>query len=229
RAVADRLGFVYVDTGAMYRAVALAALRRGVALDDPEAMGGVARAVTIAFDVTGTRLLLDGEDVSAAIRTAEVTRNTRYAASAPPVRTELVRRQQELAADRQVVMEGRDITTVVLPHARWKFYLDASVACRARRRQADLAAAGEPADLAVIADEIEARDRSDRERAVGPLRRTDDQIYLDTSDLSPEAVVDRIVTRVRADADASLRTAPRTQMNKVDARNSPSPPGRGPG
>jgi cytidylate kinase len=196
RRLARRLRFLYVDTGAMYRAVALAARRRGVELADPEAMGAVAREAAIRFDETGARILLDGEDVSRAIRTAETTAITRYAAAAPPVRAELVRRQQALAADRPVVMEGRDITTVVLPHARWKFYLDASVACRARRRLQDLEAQGESTSLAALMESIEARDRSDRERAVGPLRRTDEQIYLDTSGMDVQEVVGHLAERI---------------------------------
>lgn len=197
RAVAERLGFQYVDTGAMYRAVALAAIRRDVDLADPEAMGRVARESALAFDASGERIRLDGEDVSDEIRTPGVTRNTRYAASAAPVRTELVRRQQEMARDRAVVMEGRDITTVVLPHARWKIYLDASVACRAHRRRADLRSAGVETDLAALEREIADRDRSDTERSVGPLVRTPEQVYVDTSDLTQEEVIDRIERIVR--------------------------------
>jgi cytidylate kinase len=193
RAVARRLGFLYVDTGAMYRAVALAAVRRGVDLEDPEAMGRVAESIDLAFDATGERIAVDGEDVTAAIRTPDLTKKIRYAAGAEPVRRALVRDQQAIAETQPVVMEGRDITTVVLPHARWRFYLDASVECRARRRLRDLEAAGHAASFEELAAGIAERDRSDTERAVGPLRRTGEQIYLDTSAMTQAEVIDRVV------------------------------------
>jgi CMP/dCMP kinase len=199
RAVAGRLHFLFVDTGAMYRAVTLAAVRAGTDLADPEAMGAVARASKIDFDETGRRVCLDGEDVSDAIRTADLTRKIRHAAAAAPVREELVARQRRIAESRPVVMEGRDITTVVLPDARWKFYLDASVQCRAERRLRDLSAQGDAPGLAALAAEIEARDRSDFDRPVGPLKRTGEQIYLDTSDMTPEEVTDALVRTVNED------------------------------
>lgn len=189
RRLAERLGYTYVDTGAMYRAVALAAVREGADLASPEAMGRVAQAHTIGFDRTGQQVLLDGEDVSREIRTPELTRQVHHAASAEPVRTELVRQQQAMATAQPVVMEGRDITTVVLPRARWKFYLDASVECRARRRQRDLETAGKPLSLDALCREIAERDRSDTERAVGPLCRTPEQVYLDTSEMNAAAVI----------------------------------------
>lgn len=197
RAVAERLGYTFVDTGAMYRAVTVAALREGMALADEAALGRVAQAHRIEFDASGTRVFLDGEDVTAAIRDPGLTAQVKFAARAVPVRRELVRQQKLLAEGRPVVMEGRDITTVVLDRAKHKFYLDASVDCRARRRQADFARAGQPANLAAISADIEERDRSDRERAEGPLRRTDEQIYLDTSEMDAEAVINFIVEKVR--------------------------------
>ncbi|MFH0910827.1 MAG: (d)CMP kinase [Planctomycetota bacterium] len=197
RGVAEALGFLYIDSGAMYRAVTLAAMRAGANLHDPEALGAVARSCRLDFDESGTRILLDGEDVSTAIRTPEITAQVRFAASAPPVRAELVGRQRALARARPVVMEGRDITTVVLPEAQWKFYLDAAPECRARRRLKDLDAAGHPTRLEALLGEIASRDRSDLERAVGPLKRTGDQVYLDTTDLSVAEAVQQIVRRAQ--------------------------------
>ena len=199
RRVAERLGFLFVDTGAMYRAVTLAAMRAGTPLEDDAAMGAVARACTITFSPDGTAVFLDGEDVSAAIRTPELTRNIRHAASAPSVRAVLVARQQSMARERPVVMEGRDITTVVIPGAKWLFYLDASVECRVRRRLADLVASGQKADPEELRLDIVARDQSDFNRAVGPLCRTPEQVYLDTSGMTADAVIAAIIDRVRAD------------------------------
>lgn len=205
RAVASALGFLYLDTGAMYRAVALAAQQQEADLEDPEAMGAVARACSLSFDESGTRLSLNGTDISDAIRTPEITRITKFSARAQPVRDALIPQQQAVAAARPVVMEGRDITTVVLPEARWKFYLTAEAAERARRRQAEMEAKGYAVDFDSLLAEIEARDASDA--AVGPmaeaLRRaqdpTDDLVLVDTTNLTPAQIVARIVDRVRAE------------------------------
>lgn len=197
KTVAKKLGFLFVDTGAMYRTVALAAERAAIDMADPEKMGEIARSITINFDDSGTRVSLNGEDVSDAIRTPELTAKVKYAAVSPAVRSELVSQQQKIAESRPVVMEGRDITTVVLPNAKWKFYLDASVECRAKRRMKDFENAGKPCDLAKIIEEIEARDKSDFEREVGPLKRTEDQNYLDTSDMSCDEVIEYIIKAVK--------------------------------
>lgn len=202
RAVADALGFLYVDTGAMYRAVTLAARERGVDLEDEDAMGEVARAVAIDFGGDGRTILLDGRDVSPNIRTPELTAVVRYAARAAPVRAEMVARQQALADRRPVVMEGRDITTVVLPRARWKFLLTASAEERARRRFDEFRAAGHEVEYDSILAEV--RDRDESDRAVGPLKAamerasaTGDIRLLDTTDLSAAQVVERVVSVVR--------------------------------
>jgi cytidylate kinase len=199
KAVAKRLDFLFVDTGAMYRAITLAAMRAEVDLHDVQALGRLAQEQRIAFDESGTRIFLNNEDVSELIRTPELTRNIKYIANAEPVRAELVKQQQMIAQERPVVMEGRDITTVVLPNARWPLYLDASVECRARRRMKDLTAQGDSMELKELMADIEARDRSDQEREVGPLMRTDTQIYLDTSEMTQEEVVTWIVERVEHD------------------------------
>ncbi|MHC4870899.1 MAG: (d)CMP kinase [Planctomycetota bacterium] len=195
--VAESLGFLFVDTGAMYRAVTLTAERQGVDMEDAEEMGRTARAIEITFDETGRQVFVNGEDVSSEIRTPELTAKIKYAASSAPVRTELVAQQQQIAEKRPVVMEGRDITTVVLPDAKWRIYLDASVECRAERRMKDFAESGEAADLNKIMEEIEARDRSDFEREVGPLKRIPEQIYVDTSEMTQDEVIDHIVGIVK--------------------------------
>jgi len=203
RIVAARVGYLYVDTGAMYRAVALAAQRRGLNLEDMAAMAETAESCHIAFDQSGTRLLLDGEDVSHAIRTPEITAITRFAAHAPGVRRRLVARQQEMARERPVVMEGRDICTVVLPQARWKFFLTASPEERARRRQREMAAAGYELPFEKILADIRSRDLSDT--AVGPLRRayeialsgTGEIALLDTTNLTAEEAAAAILRAMR--------------------------------
>lgn len=199
--VAARLNFLYVDTGAMYRAVALKATRAGVNLEDEAALGAVACGSNLEFDASGTRLLLDGVDVSREIRSPEITAVTRYAARAKPVREELVRRQREMAAARPVVMEGRDITTVVLRDARWKFYLSASPEERARRRAQEMSAAGHAAEFDAILRDILDRDASDMK--VGPLKEAyaiaaagGDIMLLDTTGLDPDGVAACIVAAV---------------------------------
>ncbi|MCC8189405.1 MAG: (d)CMP kinase [Planctomycetes bacterium] len=198
RRIAAARNFLYIDTGAMYRAVCLKAMRQGVDLEDPEAMAAVAQTADIAFDPSGTRILLDGEDVSADIRSPEVARNVKCAARVPAIRERLVRLQQAMAERRPVVMEGRDITTVVLPRARWKFFLTASPEVRAERRHAEMLAAGRDVDLAGILEDINNRDAADYQ--VGPMKEARDRAlagdgirYLDTSDLTPDGVVETIL------------------------------------
>lgn len=196
RALAERLGFRFLDTGAMYRAVALAALRRQVPLDDASALAALARQIALRFE--SGRILLDGEDVSHAIRTPEVTRATRYAADNPGVRSRLVELQRLAAADLDVVTEGRDQGTVAFPHARCKIFLTASAEERARRRVADLRSRGQPADFAqVLADQRE-RDQRDRSREVGPLAPADDAVHVVTDGLSEAQVVERLLEIVSA-------------------------------
>ncbi len=205
RAVAEALGFLYVDTGAMYRAVALQARRAGVVLVDPEVMEHVAQTCRIDFDETGARVFLNNEDVSGSIRSPEITEITRFAARAPGVRAHLVRQQQQIARRRAVVMEGRDIATVVLPHARWKFFVTASPEVRARRRVADFEAQGHETDFDKVLTEIHERDDSDFK--VGPMAAALHQaekglIHLvDTSDMTPAAVIDEIVAVIRAERE----------------------------
>ena len=201
RALAQRLGFAYLDTGAMYRAVALAGLRRGVDWSRPEQLAELVKQVKI--EVAGPRLLLEGEDVTAAVRTSQVTVVTRFAADNPEVRQHLVELQRAVAAGQDVVTEGRDQGTVVFPDAACKVFLTASPAERARRRVADLEAQGEPANLETVLADINRRDQEDASRAVGPLRRAAGAIEVPTDGLTVEETVERlaaIVARHKAQA-----------------------------
>lgn len=198
--LARKLGFAHLDTGAMYRAAALAAIQCG-ALHDAASMTQVARDMRLEFDAATqpARVLLNGHDITDAIRTREVTQATRQAADNPEVRSELVRRQQRLAAKLgNVVSEGRDQGSVAFPDAEFKFFLDADVRVRARRRQQQLAAAGMAADAADILRDMQQRDREDRSRPVGPLVKTADAIVVDGTDLTLEQVVDRMASLVHA-------------------------------
>lgn len=196
RALARRLGFRYLDTGAMYRAVALAGLQRAIDWHDAQALAELARQVRIEWD--GQRLLLDGQDVTEAVRTSEVTQVTRYAADNPEVRSYLVELQRALADGHDVVTEGRDQGSVVFPEAACKFFLTASVEERTRRRAADLAAQGECVDLQRVRQAIEQRDREDATRPVGPLVRVPDAIEVSTDGRSVEEVVQHLATLVEA-------------------------------
>jgi cytidylate kinase len=197
RHLADRLGLDYLDTGAMYRAVAFAALRRGI---DPSDEGPVAHLVDgLELSVDDLTVTVDGVDATIEIRGPEVTRAVSLVAANPAVRTELRSRQREWAAGRHgggVV--GRDIGTVVFPDADAKFFLTASPEERARRRHAELRAKGDPSSFAeVLADQLR-RDRDDSERAVAPLRPAPDATVLDTSGVPLDDVVEQLVREVRA-------------------------------
>ncbi len=189
--LAERLGFVYLDTGAMYRAVALAGMRRGVDWDDPDELTRVAHEVTIRFE--DSQILLDGEDVGQAIRTQAVTAVTRYAARNPEIRAWLVELQREAAGQQNVVTEGRDQGTVAFPDAGCKIFLTASPEERARRRLADLEAQGESATFEQVLEAQRERDRRDAAREVGPLAKADDAIEVNTDRMTIDQVVDRLV------------------------------------
>jgi cytidylate kinase len=190
----------------MYRAVTLRAIREGIDLegggDDIAAeLGRVAREARIELceEPTGLRVTLDGEDVSDAIREPELTRLVRFVARSGPAREEMVKKQRAFADVSGIVMEGRDIGTVVLPDAAAKFYLDAKPRERAERRATDLVRAGVEVDRAQLEKEIVSRDKSDRERADGPLKIADDANVVDTTGMTFEEVVDRLeaITRER--------------------------------
>jgi len=196
QALARRLGFDYLDTGAMYRAVALAGMRRGVDWAQPGALAELARQLRIELD--GGRVLLDGEDVTAEVRSLKVTALTRHAADDPGVRARLVELQRQWAQGRDVVTEGRDQGTVAFPGAECKIFLTASAEERSRRRLADLQARGEAATFDQVLAAQQRRDREDASRPVGPLVRAPDAVEVATDGLSAEQVVDRLEAMVRA-------------------------------
>jgi cytidylate kinase len=197
RALAAALGYRHVDTGAMYRAVAWRSLQLGLDLDDEDAVLAVAQAALIEAD--GSRVVIDGTDVSAAIRTPDIDRATTRVARLPRVRAELVARQRALAEQGPIVMEGRDIGTVVFPAAAVKIYLDASADERARRRAHDPAhSAAQTQDLARIAEAMRRRDENDRTRQASPLSIAADATVVDTTGIPASRVVDQVLAIVRA-------------------------------
>ncbi len=197
RSVAQALDYAYVDTGAMYRAVALKALERGVPTDSPDAVADVAGALDFAFSWQNGALQVsvDGTDVSRAIRAEHIGQAASDVAVFPAVRAALLALQRELGARGGVVMDGRDIGTVVLPEAELKVFLDAGVDERARRRHAELVARMGPSapPFTAVRDELRKRDAQDRGRAAAPLRQADDAIYLDSTQLSPDEVCEQVV------------------------------------
>ncbi|MFW6146251.1 MAG: (d)CMP kinase [Planctomycetota bacterium] len=201
RGLARRLGLAYLDTGAMYRAVTLRALRNGVDLTDADALTRCAAGaeLDLAYDGDRLRVVLDGRDVSEAIRSVEVTEASGHLASAPAVRAVLVDQQRRVAgAWGDVVTEGRDQGSVVFPDATVKFFLVADPAVRARRRRDELRARGEAVEYDAIYDAMVARDRRDAGRDVGPLVKPDGAIEVDTTDLTVEQVIDVLARHVEA-------------------------------
>ncbi len=203
RALARRMGFDYLDTGAMYRAVTWKALEEGVELDkDAESIKRVARGVRIDFKPgdDGLRVLCDGSDVTCAIRSPEVTRNIRYVADDPQVRDAMVRLQREYAQRHGgIVTEGRDQGSVVFPYADVRFYLDADVETRAARRAGDFRMQGFESDFERVMEDIRQRDMADRERPVGGLRCTDSMIVIDSTGMDVDDVVSRMEGLVHAE------------------------------
>ena len=188
RAVATRLGYRHVDSGAMYRAVGWKAIRDGVPFDDEERVARLAGRSHI--EVTATTVTIDEADVTRVIRTPEIDRAAAAVARLPKVRAVLVERQRELGAGGAIVMEGRDIGTVVFPNADYRFYFDADIATRALRRWRDLKAAGKPMPLSQVKKEIKARDMTDIKRKTGALKVGRGAIVLDTSGLTiPQTAV----------------------------------------
>ena len=199
RAVAQRLRFRYVDTGAMYRSVAWAALQRGISLSDERAVTALAQSLQIDFvtDPEGQRILVDGVDVTDLIRTPQVSDGASVVSVYPGVREAMVAVQRRLGADGGVVMEGRDIGTVVFPDAEIKVFLDASLDERARRRFEELRARGAGADLESVRRAEEERDRRDRTRSHSPLRAASDAVVIDSTGIPADKVAARIVQLVQ--------------------------------
>ncbi|MFM8734963.1 MAG: (d)CMP kinase [Pirellulales bacterium] len=191
RALAARLGWCYMDTGAMYRAVALVALERAVPLDDPAALATLAASLPITF--RDGRVFVGDRDVSAEIRTDRVTAATRPVADAPPVREVMKRLQREIAAGIDVVTEGRDQGSVVFPQAELKVFLTASAEERARRRHCEEEARGVPTTIEAVLTAQNRRDEGDRVRPVGAMQPAVDAVLVETDGLSREEVVERLV------------------------------------
>ena len=202
RALAQRLGFGYVDTGAMYRAVGVLAAEAAIDLADDGALLALVDGLRFALEDGGTRLVVNGRDVSDAIRRRDAGELASRVSTRPVVRERLVALQRALGARGGVVMEGRDIGTVVFPDAPLKLYLVADPAERARRRAVDLRARGETVDETALAAEIAARDARDSGRATAPLRPADDAVVLDTTRMSLEAVVARMEALARERLEA---------------------------
>jgi len=191
RRVAARLGYVYLDTGAMYRAVGLLATEDGVALDDEDGVVALARSAGLRFDGDG-RLFAGGRDVGDAIRTLEMGAAASRVSALPGVRRLLVEEQRRLAVDADIVMEGRDIGTNVFPDAAVKVFLTARPEVRAARRAAELRENGDEVDEAEVLAALLERDRRDSTRAVAPLRKAADAVELDTSDMTLDEVVETV-------------------------------------
>jgi cytidylate kinase len=203
--VADRLGYVIVDTGALYRVVALEAERLGVSFDDAERANALTEALVAEHAVqlrrteTGaTQVLVRGRDVSSAIRTQSIGQGASQVSAHPGVRRALLDLQREQGREGGVVLEGRDIGTVVFPDAEAKFYLTAKAEVRARRRLDELAAHGTPPSFEDVLKEVNERDRRDSTRPIAPLRQADDAQLVDSSALSIEQVVELLVAQVRS-------------------------------
>lgn len=197
--IARRLGYIYVDTGAMYRAMAYYLIQNQIDAADQEAIAAACQHadISICYQDGEQVVLLNGENVNAYLRTEAVGNMASVSSVVPEVRKKLVELQQKLARETDVVMDGRDIGTVVLPDADVKVYLTASVETRAKRRFLELQEKGEPADLAKIAADIEDRDYRDMHRDISPLRQAEDATLVDSSDMTIDQVVERILELCR--------------------------------
>ncbi len=195
RRLARKLGFYFLDTGAMYRAVTLAGYRAGVDWSQPEELAAVAASLTL--ELSNDQVLMNGEDVTAAIRTLEITTLTQHAADNQAVRRMLTDQQRAFAAGKDVVTEGRDQATVVFPQAECKVFLTASEEERARRRFLDLQARGEEVEVSEVLRKQRLRDERDAKREFGGLVKADDSIEVFTDGLNPDEVVDRLEEVVR--------------------------------
>lgn len=195
RRVAKELSYIYVDTGAMYRAMALYMIRNGISPDDSEGISSKCGDASISIEYRDGEqvVLLDGENVNSFLRTEEVSSMASKSSTNADVRQKLVQLQQELAQRQNVVMDGRDIGTCVLPHADVKVYLTASVQVRAKRRYDELTAGGEACDLHQIEEDIARRDEQDMTREISPLKQAEDATLLDSSDMTIDEVVDAIL------------------------------------
>jgi CMP/dCMP kinase len=199
KALARRLGYTFLDSGALYRAGAWAARRRGIAWSDGHALGQLIRDLDIRFDGRddANHITVDGEDVTDEIRRPEISEGASQVSAFSEVRHGLLALQRRIGANRRVVAEGRDMGTVVFPDAHAKFFLTAPIEVRAQRRTLELAESGRRQDPDVVLAEMRLRDQRDSTRAVAPLRRAEDAIEIDTGGLRPEEVVSRMAAFVR--------------------------------
>jgi len=197
--IAKKLGLLYIDTGAMYRALTLKAMRDGFDLEDESSLTRLAGSTNIDLKEAGGKLnvFLDGEEVSGFIRTQELTNNVKYIARVPGVRKEMVRLQRAIGERSGAVLEGRDIGTVVFPDADYKFYLDADVAERTRRRHKELVEFGQKVDLEAMKKDVVARDESDMKRLFGALKVADDAVVVDTTNLTIDQVVEQLLSYIK--------------------------------
>jgi len=199
RETAKELGFLYIDTGAMYRALTLAAIKKGIDLSDAGALLGLSKNTSIELaDSAGVlKVYLDKKDVSEDIRTMEVTTKVKHLASLKGVRENMVKIQRKLGASRGAVLEGRDIGTVVFPDASYKFYLDADLETRVMRRWNELKEKGIAASLEEVKNDLERRDSSDMTREVGALKKAEDALLIDTTGMTVGEVVKQILDTVK--------------------------------
>lgn len=200
RRLSERLGYIYVDTGALYRAVALFLLRENTDISDVNAVESALSRINIdiTFENGVQQVILCGENVSGLIRTPEVSMMASVSSALPCVRAFLLEQQRELAKTHNVIMDGRDIGTVVLPNANIKIFLTASAECRAKRRYDELLTKGEQVTFDEVLADMEKRDYQDSHRAVAPLRPADDSVTVDTSDLGLAEAVDKVEKLVRS-------------------------------
>ena len=194
--IADRLGIVNIDTGAMYRCIALAFLRSNLSIEDKEGIIALTKKIKIEFGENG-KVFLDKEEVSGLIRTKEISTVVSPISSIVEVREQMVKLQRQLAEGCSIIMEGRDITTVVFPNADYKFYLDATLEERARRRFKQNQEAGIEMNYEEVLESIKKRDYNDMHKEVGSLTRTKDQIYIDSTNLTIEEVAQEILKHIK--------------------------------
>ncbi|TDO87846.1 cytidylate kinase [Halanaerobium saccharolyticum] len=197
--LAERLNYIHLDTGAMYRALTLAAIKNNIDFDQKNKLVKLAKSIDITFDENG-EIFLNGENVTEEIRTAEVNSHVSQIALIKGVREILVEKQQQLAQNNMVVMDGRDITTVVLPEAEYKFFLTASLEERAKRRYQEIKSKDNEAYFEKIKKSIARRDKLDSERKHSPLKKAEDAILVDTTNLSIDQVLDQMITIIEGDS-----------------------------
>ena len=197
--IAKRLGIMYLDTGATFRALAIKAMRQSLDMKNEDALESFLASTDVSLEYKGgsMRVLLDGEDVTDKIRENGVSMVASDISAYPKTREKLMKDWRKIAAENDVIMDGRDIGTVVLPNAKYKFFLTAASKERARRRYEELKAKGQIIDLEILQREIEERDRNDSTRKIAPLKKADDAVLIDSTDISAEEVATRILSCIK--------------------------------